>query len=211
MIESGFPEGRAIEPDDGLVYLDRDLFEEPFYEFLAGLGITGYGHPRWSADAFPTENDPKVTVRNAVFCVRPYSDTDEALEENLPNFEHFASGLKVWWYKYVLRSGQANRAITLADLMTIFEACRDSLSAGFDGGRPTPDRVGTITTVRLTATARFLDLRGDDGAVETFFVTGIARMSALLKEGARVGVMIADGRPHPKVVGILDVPTETDG
>ncbi len=206
MTESGFPEGRPVEADEGKVYLDRDVFQDPFYEFLKSLGIESYGGARWDANAFPTADDPTVTVRTDVFCVRPYSDADEALDEDLPNFEHFPTGLKVWWYKYALRSGQANRTLDLAELTAIFEACRASLGDGFDGGAPKPDRIGTIRDVRIKGLVRFLDLADDTGAVETFYVAGRARMSELLQKGRKVGLVTAPGSPCTMVVELLAVP-----
>lgn len=186
------------------VFLDRDLMQEPFYEFLTSIALDGYGLPRWPESGHDGQGDPAATMKNAVFCVRPYYWGEDDVISDLPNFEHYPSGLKVTWYKYVLRSGQANREIALPELLAIFQECRDSLGADFRTGEPAPDLVGTVEAVRVTPRARFLDLRDVTGQRHSLFLAGSARTSPLLKVGTRVGVVVRAGTPSPMAVTILE-------
>ena len=64
---------------------------------------------------------------NEVFAVRPYSWSDE--DENDWHFWHKASGFKLAWYKYPLRSPTANMDISHEQFYAILQDCRNSLDA----------------------------------------------------------------------------------
>ncbi len=115
----------ADEPD--MICLDRGLFEEPLCRFLEEIGLSDYGYPISSTTVHPTNGDPTATVRNATFCVRPENRDGENLDTSA-NFEHYPSGLKITWYKSALRSGKANRALTLTEFEAILAECRHAMA-----------------------------------------------------------------------------------
>lgn len=47
---------------------------------------------------------------------------------NLPNFHHYASGLKITWYKYIGRDMQINQNLTITQWAIIFVECVNSLN-----------------------------------------------------------------------------------
>ncbi len=138
-----------------------------------------------AADAYPTAGDDTASVRNAVFCVRPFHWGEDERIEGLANFEHYPTGLKITWYKYALRSGRANQEITLDGLETIFESCRASLGAGFDGGRPAADLVGTVTDMRVRPGGTVIRVRRDDGPIERVYLPAMTAYHPNLRHGER--------------------------
>jgi hypothetical protein len=46
-----------------------------------------------------------------------------------PNFHHYASGLKVEWYKYIGRDMQISKEVTITEWTNIFVDCVNSLNA----------------------------------------------------------------------------------
>lgn len=81
------------------------------------------------------------SFRNDVFAIREYCWCDGEYHGLLddpdfpddpttacpPNFEHFASGLKVEWYKHMRRGVMANQALTVAEMQVILKDCLESL------------------------------------------------------------------------------------
>ena len=62
---------------------------------------------------YPSESDnPEIGVRAG---------------ELMPNFWHFKSGLRIWWYKTIGRSMEANRSCTEGEWSAIFQKCKESL------------------------------------------------------------------------------------
>ena len=66
---------------------------------------------------------------NDTFIIRNYWNHEE---DNLPNFEHKASGFKLWWYKYPLRSCESNMEISHEQFWDILYDCSNSITAGKD-------------------------------------------------------------------------------
>lgn len=96
----------------------------------------------------PSSVDPEkygATCNNRVFALRPQcwceapgcpmcypSEMDNPkmgskAGEIVPNFWHFKSGLKIWWYKTIGRSMEANRSFTEEEWSAIFQKCKESL------------------------------------------------------------------------------------
>lgn len=70
-----------------------------------------------------------VPFENDTFLLRPYSWEDEDEKgKNEYHFHHKPSGLRVYWYKYPLRSPQANMDVTPYDFETVLDDCRNSLN-----------------------------------------------------------------------------------
>ncbi|WP_163314491.1 hypothetical protein, partial [Enterobacter hormaechei] len=64
------------------------------------------GHARYEGAKFPTAGDEHATYRNSIFAIRPFMeswDDDHPEDRNRvahpANFEHFATGLKIQFYK----------------------------------------------------------------------------------------------------------------
>jgi hypothetical protein len=193
------------DPEENMISLDRSDFQDPFCEFLESIGLSGYGQPRWSAEAYPCDPDPSASVRNAVFCVRPFHWGENPDIEKLANFEHYPSGLQIRWYKYALRSGKANRDITLFELQAIFDECRASLGEGFDGGRPKPDVVGQMTRVKKTPKGTFVTVCHNQGTM-TLYVDTRSSLDKRLVEGHRLAFVTTEGKPNRRVQHIFDAP-----
>lgn len=51
-----------------------------------------------------------------------------------PNFHHYKSGLKVWWYKYMGRSEESNMELGFREWSTIVLECLDSIKGEGDNG-----------------------------------------------------------------------------
>ena len=64
---------------------------------------------------------------NDCFIVRPYDWSEP--EEPLPNFEHKASGFKLWWYKYAMRSAESNFPISHRQFFDLLVDCRNSFES----------------------------------------------------------------------------------
>lgn len=47
-----------------------------------------------------------------------------------PNFHHYRTGLKVWWYKHIGRSEEANQEMSFMEWAHIVEECVGSLEKG---------------------------------------------------------------------------------
>ena len=114
--------------DDDLVDLTRRIWErdhagEPYEYGLLG-GEFGYG----------------AEFANDVFVMRPFwwgkctcsvgEESDQQHEDicryELPNFQHFASGLAIDWYKWIGREMEFNRKPN--DWKAIIAACHESLA-----------------------------------------------------------------------------------
>ena len=68
---------------------------------------------------------------NDTFQISPYDwnyDGDDS--ERAPNFWHKPSGFKLWWYKYPLRSAEANMEISSEQFWHILHDCMNSLHNG---------------------------------------------------------------------------------
>lgn len=65
---------------------------------------------------------------NDTFIYRPYDWNFEGEDSERPaNLEHKASGFKLWWYKYPLRSPEVNMMITSKQFSDILYDCCDSV------------------------------------------------------------------------------------
>jgi len=60
---------------------------------------------------------------NSTFVMRPF-DPDENVE---PNFEYKPTNIKIFWYKHVARSANANRRISRVEMRGIMKDCVKSL------------------------------------------------------------------------------------
>lgn len=64
------------------------------------------------------------SFENDTFIIRYY---DWVNDNEKPNFEHKASGFKMYWYKYPLRSPEVNMNITHEQFSDILYDCKNSL------------------------------------------------------------------------------------
>ncbi len=81
--------------------------------------------------------DPEIGVY--VHCTCSYETKARAWEEanthgdncrmDKPNFYHYASGLQVAWYKYIGRSMEVSKEVTITEWTNIFVDCVNSLNA----------------------------------------------------------------------------------
>lgn len=69
--------------------------------------------------------------RNDVFTMHPFCWCDEDAcpycAESEPNFTHYNSGLKVWWYKYIGRGMEIRGPREPGRLLEIIRECMDSI------------------------------------------------------------------------------------
>lgn len=65
---------------------------------------------------------------NNTFKIKPYSWNEE--NDNDYHFYHKPSGLKIYWYKYPLRSPMSNMEITHEQFLTVLRDCFNSLETG---------------------------------------------------------------------------------
>lgn len=89
--------------------VNRSL-EEYFFSFLNAV---------WERDFVVLED---YIIKNDTFCIRPYSEK----MADVPNFEYFPSGLKIWWYKHPLREAESNQELTTDKFLEILDKCRQS-------------------------------------------------------------------------------------
>lgn len=95
------------------IYIDRMVYQDLWF----------YNMPRPYCDA-------EEIFSNKVFSIKPYSWIDTTMDEPDPNefhFYHFASGLKIQWYKYPLRGVMVNMEITPAEFRAVICDCKNSL------------------------------------------------------------------------------------
>lgn len=78
-----------------------------------------------------TGNTGAEEYANDVFALRSYCWCEGTLEGHnedcLPNFEHFASGLKIRWYKHAHRGVTANGELMRSVWRQVIEECLDSI------------------------------------------------------------------------------------
>ena len=91
-----------------MFHLERDVNEVLWYS------VFGDSYP-YGRDGNDFEND--------VFEVRPY---DWFEENNDYHFYHKPSGLKIYWYKYPLRSPMSNMEITHEQFLIVLRDCFNS-------------------------------------------------------------------------------------
>jgi hypothetical protein len=97
---------------ESIKYIVDRSFQDIFCNTLTVLGFTIYASPD---DGNSIVINKKV---NGYICgdyiIRPYSDYSD-----LPNFEHVPSGFKMSWYKYPLRSAEANQDLSFVEFMRV--------------------------------------------------------------------------------------------
>jgi hypothetical protein len=89
--------------------IDRS-WQDVFCNTLNLLGFTSYATPEDDSDlVFDKEVNGYIC---GDYIVRPDDNYND-----LPNFEHIPSGLKMSWYKYPLRSAMANQNLSFVEFM----------------------------------------------------------------------------------------------
>ena len=92
------------------VYLDRSFVQPVFQEFLDKTGLNDTLN--WSWSDYSCEK----------FDIAPYLEYgDERMLQ--PNFHYKPTGFKLQWYKYPLRSPQANMEISNDEFKAMIEDC----------------------------------------------------------------------------------------
>ena len=104
--------------------LDREKFQDVFYNFLEKGNFDCYGIHNGQEDDLPSGG---FGFENNTFIIRPYywGDDDDIAE--LPNFVYKPLNLEIKWYKYALRSAFCNQDITPYELANILDDCLRSL------------------------------------------------------------------------------------
>lgn len=102
----------------GQYHIDRDKWEEPFYEFLTACGFDGYGYQEKDPSADHFEND--------VFILRPYYWGDDDDIAALPNFVYKPKNIEISWYKYPLRDAYISGEMTDEEFLEMLADCRQS-------------------------------------------------------------------------------------
>lgn len=64
---------------------------------------------------------------NDVFIVRPYYYGMDEKIAALPNFEYKPDGLKICWYKYMMRDAYSNKELTVDYIKEVFNNIKNSL------------------------------------------------------------------------------------
>ena len=67
-------------------------------------------------------------IDNEVFTIRPYSYTDDEMEETLPNFVYKPTGFEINWYKHAFRDSYMNQALDIPQILDIFKKCVESIN-----------------------------------------------------------------------------------
>lgn len=101
----------------GFTPVSRKVWQ-PIWSYIMDVEVKK-GYPL-SAGDFPFEND--------VFKIEPF---DYDAEYDQVNFFHKPSGYKMTWYKYPLRSADANMEITPEQFVDILYDCTNSLDRRF--------------------------------------------------------------------------------
>ena len=99
------------------IYLDRMVYQD-----------------LWFYNLRKPYSDPTEEFKNEVFMVKPYSWVDTTFNEPDPNefhFQHFASGLKIQWYKYPLRGVISNMEITPSEFRAVICDCNNSINKDY--------------------------------------------------------------------------------
>lgn len=111
----------ACETDEpGTHGIPRDWREDMFCETLAALGISSYGYAEEGAwiSRYEVDGDcgdglsRHYEIRTPLFVVRPFYWGDDDEVYRLPNFEWLPWHLEIGWYKWPLRDGRTNCALT---------------------------------------------------------------------------------------------------
>ena len=130
--------------------MGRATYDDGLYEISSKIILKTDG-PEALKGALPSYGEE---FKNDVFEMHPqYWDDDclcgwEEQAENFedthppsetcplvrPNFHHYRSGLKVWWYKYMGRSEESNMELGFREWATIVFECLDSIKEEGDNG-----------------------------------------------------------------------------
>lgn len=71
--------------------------------------------------------DSGNVFENETFMIRPYNwEDDDEKDRNEYSFHHKPSGLKIYWYKYPLRSPKANMKVTPFEFEDVLNDCMNS-------------------------------------------------------------------------------------
>lgn len=114
----------VCETDEpGMHGIPRDWREDMFHETLATLGISSYGYAEegeageW-LKPYEVDGDcgdglsPHYEIRTPLFVFRPFYWGDDDAVYGLPNFEWLPWHLEISWYKWPLRDGRSNIALS---------------------------------------------------------------------------------------------------
>lgn len=101
--------------------IDRDTYQDLFAEFFRSIGIDSYGVTTNILEKVYPEYIKGCTFENDVFIVRPYYWGDDEEIASLPNFEYKPDGLKICWYKYMMRDAYSNKELTVEYIKEVFK------------------------------------------------------------------------------------------
>ena len=104
--------------------IDRDVFQEPFWQWLEKNRFDSYGYSE-RGDMIDENGDYRF--ENDTFVIRPYywGDNDDIAEK--PNFVFKPEDIQISWYKYPLRDAYCNVNLDIKDFERILECCENSL------------------------------------------------------------------------------------
>ena len=140
-------------PTPGYVTTGIDTIDSLYAEHVEGKDLATTFRPG------RTSNSGEPDVVNEVFALRSYCWCDDGNPEHYegcpPNFEHFESGFKAYWYKHSQRGETCNRELSRTEWRVIQRECEDWIVS-----RPEPFRV-LITGSRTWASELFDLVRED--------------------------------------------------
>ena len=111
--------------------VDRDIYQDLFYNFLERNNFDAYGHYfDMNKGQIPCSEEDNSSFKNKTFVIRPYYWGDDGNITKLPNFHYYPTDLQIHWYKYALRDSYSNRQFTRPELLKILKDCEDSMVNG---------------------------------------------------------------------------------
>lgn len=191
--------------------LDEGCASELEYLFER-IGLTSSGSARLADSDFPDDGDASASYRNATFVTRPFNwggdpEEDESgnpVQSELDvNFEHFASGTRIAFYKHVGRSTTCSRRITRTEMRAIVDECVASLGPGHRKGVPRPDAVGVIEDVRHVTSRSGKGFRiVKIGGLEYAYFDSFSLHEP--QKGERAAIYVRPGSPLPAISAFAD-------
>lgn len=103
--------------------LNRTLLQDIFCEGLEQSGFDIYGYPQTFEPPHP-QDYPTNTSMVGDFIIMPYLwdiPDDATWLRYEPNFFDKKTNTKIWWYKYALRSPEANKQLNVPQIIEMLE------------------------------------------------------------------------------------------
>lgn len=107
--------------------MDRFVYQELFYHIL-GTFYNGE-----EIDYVREVEYDGQFYENETFMIRDYDwNEDDEVGKNEYHFHHKPTDLKIYWYKYPMRSPKTNFEVTPQQFLTVLYDCRNSLNTNIN-------------------------------------------------------------------------------